>query len=276
MADFRIFTSIRYDPILLEGREGNSSTTAGRLPTNSPFYMLDFHRDRMLRAAEHWHWGAAAETLAGDEGLERLRSMLVGATRPAGSIPHRVKVLLAPDGSLDSEMQPTPPRPLSKLLPYRLPEPSSEEGPHAEADRVPLGEVEFEVFLDKESTVRSAFTHHKTTHRPMYEEARRRAGLSPAEAKEVLLFSKTDGSVMEGSISTPYFWRDGRWVTPPVSAEFSETQGSGGNDGTTRRWALERNLATEQVVPADSLFDGEECWISTGVRGFVHGQVRLR
>lgn len=34
-------------------------------------------------------------------------------------------------------------------------------------------------------------------------------------------------------------------------------------------------LAEEEAVSAGSLVDGEECWISNGVRGFIHGQVRL-
>lgn len=36
-----------------------------------------------------------------------------------------------------------------------------------------------------------------------------------------------------------------------------------------------RNLVTAQIVFADSLVDGEECWISNGLRGFICGKVKL-
>lgn len=35
-------------------------------------------------------------------------------------------------------------------------------------------------------------------------------------------------------------------------------------------------MAVEQAVSADSLADGEECWISNGVRGFIAAVVRLK
>ena len=34
-------------------------------------------------------------------------------------------------------------------------------------------------------------------------------------------------------------------------------------------------LCVEGVVKVDELVDGEECWISNGVRGFQFGKVRL-
>lgn len=51
---------------------------------------------------------------------------------------------------------------------------------------------------------------------------------------------------------------------------------SGGNRGTTRRWALERGLCGEGCVRVSSLSAGERVWVSNGVRGFVRGVVRLR
>lgn len=74
----------------------------------------------------------------------------------------------------------------------------------------------------------------------MYDAARQRAGISYADPVEVLVVNQDDGSVMEGTFTTPYFWRAGHWVTPPVAAQFSWEEGNGGQDGTSRRWALER------------------------------------
>ncbi|CAJ2502831.1 Uu.00g102250.m01.CDS01 [Anthostomella pinea] len=239
MEDFKLFTSLRYDPALIEAPSQGYVTTRWN-QTPSPFYMLDFHRDRMLRAADHWGWTAASQTLAGEEGLSRLETLLHEKTAPLGKGPHRVKILLAQDGCFSVEVHPTPSVPLRNLLPACLPEPAGEGTAQAERDKVPVRDFKFNVFVDKQGTPSSEFTHFKTTHRIMYDEARSRYGLSLADPKEVLLVNSEDGSIMEGSISTPYFWRNGRWVTPPVSRGFSATHCSGGNDGTTRRWALER------------------------------------
>ncbi|KAI1497104.1 aminotransferase [Biscogniauxia marginata] len=273
--DFQLFTSLRYDPALLKlPTEGFADIGWNGQP--SPFYMLDFHRDRMLRAATHWGWIAAVDTLAGDQGLKRLQAFLQDITRHVGHGPHRVKIILARDGSLSHEIRPTPQTPLNNLFPAYILEPACENLVPAKEGRAqgrtPVRDFGFDILIDNQNTAKSEFTHFKTTHRPMYDEARSRARLSLADKKEVLLVNSHDGSVMEGSISTPYFWRDGQWVTPPVPELYNVVQGSGGNDGTTRKWALERNLVTEQVVPVDSLVDGEECWISNGIRGFISGK----
>lgn len=34
-------------------------------------------------------------------------------------------------------------------------------------------------------------------------------------------------------------------------------------------------IAEEEDVRVDSLIDGEECWLSNGVRGFLFGKIRL-
>lgn len=102
----------------------------------------------------------------------------------------------------------------------------------------------------------------------MYEGARTRLGIKEwTERREVLLISTKDGEIMEGTLTSPYLWRDGSWVTPSAS--------SGGQIGTTRRWALEKGFCKEGVVKVDSLVEGEECWISNGVRGFHAGIVKL-
>lgn len=103
----------------------------------------------------------------------------------------------------------------------------------------------------------------------MYDLARTRANiLDLAEKKEVLLTSTNNHEIMEGSLTSPYFYRDGKWTTPPVE--------SGGQRGATRRWALENGICVEGVVTVESLVDGEECWISNGVKGFIAGEVKLR
>ena len=122
--------------------------------------------------------------------------------------------------------------------------------------------------VDPEKTTPSPFTTYKTTCRDMYLGARARAGIeSMAEPKEVLIISDTASEIMEGSLTSVFFWRGERWVTPPVS--------SGGQAGTTRRWLLEKDFVTSRWLVVDSLVDGEECWISNGVRGLIWGRIKL-
>lgn len=89
------------------------------------------------------------------------------------------------------------------------------------------------VLPDTVRTKPSPYTSYKTTSRDMYTAARERVGIKDmAEKKEVLIVSERDGEIMEGSLTSVFFWREGKWRTPPVS--------SGGQVGTTRRWALEK------------------------------------
>ncbi|KAK5632100.1 hypothetical protein RRF57_007814 [Xylaria bambusicola] len=204
--------------------------------------MLDLHRDRMLEAAVHWGWYAAVRALDGEAGLRLMEKFLRENVPDLAGTPYAAKVLINEDGILSLVERPTGSIDLNNLFPSYLPAPWHHDTRHPpETSRVPGRNFHYEILVDKQSTTQSEFTHFKTTHRPMYEEARLRAGIkSPADKKEVLLVNHKDGSIMEGSITTPYFWRNGRWVTPPVAEEFDIARGSGGNRGTSRRWALER------------------------------------
>lgn len=81
---------------------------------------------------------------------------------------------------------------------------------------------------------------------------------------EILLYNHRD-EIMEGSICTPYLFREGRWITPAAKC--------GGNLGTTRRYALEKDLCKEGIVPKDSVKANEIVVLSNGVRGFGWGIV---
>ncbi|KAL1874806.1 Aminodeoxychorismate lyase [Diaporthe australafricana] len=278
--DFKLFTSLRFDPILLQLGDSQPIGVNGgwNAIKPSPFYMLDYHRDRMLKAASHWGWSEAVAAIEGSEGLARLESFILGQLgQDASSRPMRVKVLLSREGRLGLESSVVPATSLANLFPKRLvgPEDSNPAG-HGEPL---LGQLElsppYGIHLDDRSTRRSEYTHYKTTKREMYDQARTRAGLKPTDAtREVLIVDEATGSIMEGSLTTPYFLRGGRWVTPPVAEKFSTDDGSGGQDGTTRRWALEQGLAVEEEVNAKDIVDGEAVWLSNGVRGFVFGKIR--
>lgn len=155
------------------------------------------------------------------------------------------------------------PVPLSQLLPERLPEP-----PAAASDHPSDTAASWQIVLDAQPTPQSAYTRYKTTAREAYDAARGRAGIrSWAEPCEVVLWNAA-GEATEGSLTSVYV-RGGAgggaaWRTPAVAA-------SGGQQGTTRRWALEHGLADEGVVAATALPTGSWAVLSNGVRGFWGG-----
>lgn len=278
MSSFQLFTSLRYDRSLLSLRDIHPLDIGWNGEKPSPFYILDYHRDRMLKAASHWGWTQAIETIQGPDGLASFESFLFDNLNLEDTTPRRVKILLSQDGKLALESGIVPPTTLANLFPDQLPAPDNSEDPRSPSE-THLGPLRlsppYDVYLDETTTSHSEFTHYKTTKREMYDGARQRAGLRPTDAtKEVLLVNEATGLIMEGSLTTPYFWRGGRWVTPPVSSSFSEEAGSGGQDGTTRRWALERDLAFEEEVRACDVINGEGLWLSNGVRGFIFGRIR--
>lgn len=67
-ASFQLFTSLRYDPILLHSKENSTEMVSFTIP--SPFYMLVYHRDRMLEAARHFEWNPVIQKLQDGKALE--------------------------------------------------------------------------------------------------------------------------------------------------------------------------------------------------------------
>ncbi|KAI9768847.1 MAG: hypothetical protein M1840_004661 [Geoglossum simile] len=253
-ADFSLFSSLRYDPGLLQSPENASVSCAPGTP--SPFYMLRYHRDRMLLAAEYFQWDSAALRLAGDAGLERLNQELEAEVMnwfAPNSAPDsqslKIRTLLTSAGGLTIELSPVPPVPLGNLFPATLTPPHAPSLPP------------WHLFLDTLPTAPSPFTSYKTTSRDMYTDARSRAGILSFQSTAETILVNPSGELMEGSVTSVYFFRDGKWVTPSVA--------SGGQIGTTRRWLIEQRYCIEGTVEAESLQDGEMCWISNGLRGLT-------
>jgi hypothetical protein len=230
----KLFTTIRYDPDLLQAHANPSFSHAGwNFSHQSSCYMLDLHRDRILRAATYWQWATVTSLISGDDGLTRLEMAIenfLAEDMADKDKAYRLRILVNEEGELKFERADETPRTLEALFPATL---LGRDKQNMDA----VGPV-FTVICDEEGTERSAYTHYKTTKRQMYDDARRRAGIKPGEAREVLIINGVDGSIMEGSVTTPYFFREGKWVTPPVPAVFEEENGRAGQDGTTRRWGL--------------------------------------
>ncbi|KAF7870536.1 hypothetical protein EAF04_004280 [Stromatinia cepivora] len=248
--------------------------------------MLPYHRDRLLHAATHFSWPSAIDAISGPDGFQNLLSVLSNSTDTSSPTPLRVRIVLDHKGNLTVESNPVPAVALSNLFPTRLPPPSTTSshvsispltggaltlGPTDFLPSDPLKTLNssppYTIIPDPSLTTPSPYTTFKTTSRTMYDTARSRAQIHTfTEPKEVLLVSP-NGEIMEGSLTTPFFYRDGKWVTP--------SEGCGGQIGTTRRWALEKGISTQTTIPIASLTENEECWISNGVRGFTFGKIKL-
>ncbi|KKK18242.1 hypothetical protein P175DRAFT_0502028 [Aspergillus ochraceoroseus IBT 24754] len=254
---FEIISSLRYDPALppvLAERGVDASHDS----LNSPYYLLPYHQDRLRNAAANFDWKDALNFLQQDtEQFSRFLDTFI----PDKAKPWRVRIVVDRSGDCKVEVNPAAPiQPQTLFIPF-LPRTTSNP---------------WRVYIDTESTTPSAFTTHKTTARDFYTAARLRSGIiSPQDDAEVLLVNPR-GEIMEGSITTPFFKRRGdnlehnaaEWITPPLA--------SGGNAGTTRRYALVQGFCTEQTIAATDLVEGEECLLSNGVRGFIYGRIVLK
>jgi branched-subunit amino acid aminotransferase/4-amino-4-deoxychorismate lyase len=257
---FQIISSLRFDPDLPRVTSYNANDESYPAPAHSPYYLFSYHRDRLINAARHFEWDNALDFL--QQGLDSFERFLDGSI-PDREKPWRLRIAVDYNGKGSVEVNPT-----VAMDPLNLLIPSLHSGTQSTI---------WKVYVDSQSITPSAFTTHKTTARDDYTAARARAGIiSPAETCEVLVVNP-DGDIMEGSITTPYFRRrigvketnanEAVWVTPPLTC--------GGNAGTSRRYALSQGFCVEQVINKADLVDGEECWLSNGVRGFMRGVVVL-
>ncbi|CBF79906.1 uncharacterized protein ANIA_10991 [Aspergillus nidulans FGSC A4] len=254
---FEIISTLRYDPSLptvVRQRLGNTHTYPD--PLLSPYYLLPYHQDRLRSAARYFNWDKASEFLEKD--LTQFAQYL-DTFIPQKEQCWRIRIVVDQNGSCKVETSPAAHIELENFLVPFIISPTS---------------TPWRVFVDTAYTTPSGLTTHKTTAREGYASARARAGITtPQDTAEVLLVNP-QGEIMEGSITTPYFQRRGptkrdvpAWITPPLS--------SGGNAGTSRRYALNQGFCTEEVITTRDLVDGEVCLLSNGVRGFILGQIVL-
>lgn len=244
--DFQLFSSFRYDPRLLQSTQNAELTLDENINSPSPFYMLRYHRDRLLQAAEHFGWEAAAAQIRGFEGMVKILKKLEADIDTKSTTSLRIRLLLHHNGTITVETSATPAVPLENLFPSRIPLPqlSAEVkvspltggdltlGPDDCVYGDPQKIEPWALIPDFLKTTPSQYTRYKTTNRDMYIAARERVGIMEmGEKKEVLIVSDRDEAIMEGSLTSVFFWRNGKWTTPPVA--------SGGQAGTTRRWLLE-------------------------------------
>ncbi|KAF2846527.1 hypothetical protein T440DRAFT_458209 [Plenodomus tracheiphilus IPT5] len=329
--DFQLFTSLRYDPLLLTSEENSRPDLS--IVTPSPFYMLAYHRDRMTEAAQHFEFPKVEERLKNGTALHEDLSKRVKEHIAKGGEdePLKLRILFDKSANITVELTSIPPVPLSTLYPpsFDIPTPPHPHpantftpspltggaltlGPTdslASSSSTPPPPPEWTLRLDTAPTPTSPFTILKTTQRAMYDASRSRALPSNPPSsiyREVILYNSVD-ELTEGTLTSLYLFRGGRWVTPPVgvpSGEFTATTllehggsngdegelrepfkgrwghsvrssrvGAGGQRGTTRKWALGKGFCMEETVGKGTVGVGERVWISNGVRGFGVGVV---
>lgn len=250
--DFHLFTTFRLDSTLVS----NAAHTALCGGIQTDVYLLPYHFDRLRAAAEAFTGFHFPETMSYLESFEREVHQALGNSKsdvPTGmstSIVRRGKVSWWPSGRLETTLLPVA-QTFPTLLPHSL-----------DTSAAPI----WTVILDNHSTDMSLYTEVKTSKRAMYDRARQTAALNPTSNAEVLLFNH-DGEIMDGSITTAYFYRDNKWVTPPD-----------GLKGVTRRYALENRLCSiaSPAITTDSLREGETVWLSNAFRGFFTATFRTQ
>jgi len=259
--DFHIFTTFRVDDALLSDA-AHTSLCSGH---KSSVYLLPFHFDRLETAAttiSGFHYPEAMMNLGSFEqriqdaiglsdGEESMKNSDSHADAEQADV-RRGKVSWWPSGRLDVTLIPVPRTP-SSLLPTSF-------------DAFPVPTT-WSAVLDDRPTEPDLYTEIKTSRRIAYDRARKSAGLDLTSTTEVLLYN-LDGEIIDGSITTVYFYRDNKWVTPQCR----------GLEGTTRRFALETGLCslTDSAVRSDSLRHGETIWLSNAFRGFYAATFRAR
>ncbi|KAE9987168.1 hypothetical protein EG328_003637 [Venturia inaequalis] len=288
-AAFELFTSLRYDPILRTSSK-NSAFSDG---VESPLYMRSLHQCRLLEAAQEFGFDCSDGLAFLGDGA-RFEKYIIQEVEQWGterdendtSSPLRVKFVFDRQGSKRVELSMVPKVSLEVLFPSTLdlpPEESTTEPPKTfepsplTGGALIMGPTDFQpvpntqphstltasysILLDSQPTPVDSHTVYKTTHRPHYDSSRSRIlGKAPHStlAEEVLLYNPSS-LIMEGSLTTPYFYRNGRWVTPPVWDD-----DHGGQRGTTRRYAIEQKLCKVETISIHSLQTGEKIRISNG------------
>jgi para-aminobenzoate synthetase/4-amino-4-deoxychorismate lyase len=168
-------------------------------------FLLDAHRQRLLASAEYFSFRADAEAI---------RAQLLAFAASLPPRPHKIRALLARDGGFTCE-----------AAPIEMDEP-------AQVLRVRLAVAPVDT--------NDVFLYHKTTHRAVYEQARRQA----PGGDDVLLWNER-GELTEFTNANLVAELDGRLYTPPVACGLLA--------GVFRGWLLDEKQVEERVMHRDEL-----------------------
>jgi para-aminobenzoate synthetase/4-amino-4-deoxychorismate lyase len=186
-------------------------------PTDG-YFLLEYHLKRLADSAEYYNY-----PLTPAEALDHL----LAAVPAFDNRPHRVRLLLSADGSLQREATPLdtaePPQP------------------------VRLGLAQTAVDSN------NVLLYHKTTHRQPYDAARAQR----PDCDDVLLYNE-HGEITESTLANVVVRFDGNWYTPPVDC--------GLLPGTYRAWLLDQGRIQERVITLDEIKTAEAIALINAVR----------
>ncbi|KAF8328135.1 aminotransferase class IV-domain-containing protein [Cantharellus anzutake] len=269
---FRIVTTMRWDPVLLEDHRDWHSTSSAE--PRSPFLLLPYHLERLIRSAVGFGWNDVASQLSTPEFsadfIARLEDVVKdvvknGSPEAKGEKCYKIRCVLRRNGNLTIHLRPVGPRPFDLLgAPFMTPAYIVPLTPNTLMTWPTAYAPILDVFLDTDPTTPSLFTRHKSTNRDVYDEARDRVGIESYNSPEEVLLINHDSDVVDGSMRNICIWRDGSWVTPPLA--------SGCLDGVVRRWMLATGKVKERRIRSDELINGEWVLTSNSVEGCSFGK----
>lgn len=178
------------------------------------------------------HLGGSARYFGFAIDLEEVRRRLASAVDSFAGFRHRVRLLVDRAGRIEIEGTPWPGSD-SGGWSFRL------------ADR-PIDSSD-------------PFLFHKTTHRRLYDEARRRC----SDCDEVVLWNER-GELTEATRANLVLEIGGEWLTPEL--------GCGLLAGTYREDLLARGRVQEAVLPVAALAAATRIFLVNSVRGWIHGR----
>lgn len=195
-----------------------------RVEPGSALPLLEGHLARLQRSSTSLGYACPGKT-----DLRTQIAQAVSDLNPATG--WRLRLLLAPDGTLNLETTPlAPPQPPLKVV---------LQGPRMSGAK--------------------NWLLHKTTHRPWYEETAQWLASHP-DIFDVLYWNE-NGDMCEGSRSNLYMQaNDGKWLTPPLEA--------GALPGVQRQALLEAGLVEEARLQRDDFLLATRIRISNGLRGW--------
>ncbi|KAF8324312.1 aminotransferase class IV-domain-containing protein [Cantharellus anzutake] len=256
--EFYLLSSIRYDTEM-EWRPSKQADSDLDVDFDTPLFLISYHLDRLRRAADAFGWDKAAESLSGDGALSRFRTACEEAVTNGPHPISQIRYLVNKDGDHRLEVSPIGRRPFDLLnISSRAPR----EFTTWPTQYAPI----LDIYLDPVPTPSSNFTSYKTTIRDHYNEARERARInSPSAAVEVILYNE-EGKITEGSLRNIAVFRNGSWVTPPLS--------TGCLGGVVRSWMIKHGRVREAEIMIGELIVGEWVLISNAVEGIGLGLFR--
>jgi len=269
--NYQLISALRYDKEALISAEWNTSRNAGK---QSPYFLLPWTVDRLMTAANVHSWSiptgltsawleSRCDASLQDKDLgkpykvprENIRSFIPKLTTL------QMRIVLSYLGTISVESTP-----IQKLTnPEDLFAASTLNPNSALVTSEPL----VAMHLDTAPTSPSIFTSTKTTRREAYDLARVRvgipaAGVEPGTPKDVVLY-RPDGQVMETSNRNIAFWREGRWVTPPLQV--------GCLPGVARRVLVEEGKIVEGETLITDLKVGDILLLFNAVEGARLGKI---